>query len=157
MGWSNGYGTTNYKNLHSKWPLLWFTAAKCKKFEKVQWPGIDLFRKNGWIVESLLHKGQEPPQHMKYLFWLNILSGNDKWYPKFFTNGKKCKYTLISMNNTRVINKNGKFEKDKSSERNNSIMQVKATHLGDAVDKRMRTKYGYLININRMTFVAPRI
>jgi hypothetical protein len=118
---------------------------------------IERFIKNGWSVEWRVHKGQEPPQHDKYLLWMNILKGKDRRFPKFIINGRRCKYTLISMNNTRVIDKNGKFEKDKSSERKNSILPEEATHFGDAVDKRIWTKYGYLINLNRSTFVEPRI
>jgi len=118
---------------------------------------IERFKKNGWQVESRVHKGMEPPQHDKYLLWMNILKGKDPRYPKFIINGRKCKYTLISMNNTRVIDKNGKFEKDKSSERRNSILPEEATHFGDAVDKRIWTKYGHLINLNQTTFISPRV
>jgi hypothetical protein len=53
--------------------------------------------------------------------------------------------------------RNGKFEKDKSSERKNTVLPEEATHFGDAVDKRIWTKYGNLIFVNRSTFVAPRI
>ena len=118
---------------------------------------IERFKKNGWNVESRVHKGMEPPQHDKYLLWMNILKGKDPRYPKFIINGRKCKYTLISMNNTRVIDRNGKFEKDKTSEKKNSILPEEATHFGDAVDKRIWTKYGHLIYLNQNTFVSPRI
>jgi len=117
---------------------------------------VDRFIKNGWDVETRVHKGMEPPQHDKYLLWMNILKGKDTRYPKFIINGRKCKYTLISMNNTKVIDKDGKFEKDKSSERKNSILPEEATHFGDAVDKRMWTKYGHLLHMNQSTFVSPR-
>jgi len=117
---------------------------------------VDRFIKNGWAVETRVHKGMEPPQHDKYLLWMNILKGKDTRYPKFIINGRKCKYTLISMNNTKVIDKDGKFEKDKSSERKNSILPEEATHFGDAVDKRMWTKYGHLLHMNQSTFVSPR-
>ena len=40
---------------------------------------------------------------------------NDTRYPNFIINVQKCKYTIISMNNTRVTDKDGKFTKDKSS------------------------------------------
>lgn len=117
---------------------------------------IDRFVHNGWIVTPEVHKGMEPPQHDKYLLWANILKGVDPRYPQFRINGSKCKYTLISMNNTRVIDKDGKFAKDKSSERKSSILPEEATHFGDAVDKRIWTKYGNLLT-NRSTFVDPRM
>lgn len=78
---------------------------------------------------------------------------NDTRYPNFIINGHKCKYTIISMNNTRVTDKDGKFTKDKSSERKLSILPEEATHFGDAVDKRIWTKYGNLINKNCSTFI----
>ncbi len=54
------------------------------------------------------------------------------------------------------MDKQGKFEKDKSSERKNSVMPEEATHFGDAVDKRIWTKYGGLL-LKSSTFVSPRI
>ncbi|MEI7424195.1 MAG: hypothetical protein WCK18_18980 [Prolixibacteraceae bacterium] len=118
---------------------------------------IERFSKNGWIVDTRVHKGMEPPQHDKYLLWLNILKGKDPRYPKFIINGRKCKFTLISMNNTKVVDKDGRFEKDKTSERKHSILPEEATHFGDAVDKRIWTKYGHTLNYNQSTFVSPRI
>jgi len=119
---------------------------------------IERLEKRGWKVTARVHKGMEPPQHDKYLLWSNILKGNDPRYPKWIINGRNCKYTIISMNNTRVIEKDGKFDKDKSSERKNSILPEEATHFGDAVDKRMWTKYGdILYRSGNSTFVSPRL
>ena len=103
---------------------------------------IEMLIQNGWSVESITHKGMEPPQHDKYLLWINILKGEeDSPFPKVIFNGKNCKYTLISMNNTKVMERNGKFEKDKSSERSKKILPEEATHFSDAADKRIWTKY----------------
>lgn len=119
---------------------------------------IERLQKRGWRVTAKVHKGMEPPQHDKYLLWLNILKGNDPRYPKMIINGKNCKYTIISMNNTRVIERNGKFEKDKTSERKKSVLPEEATHFGDAVDKRFWTKYGdILYRAGNSTFVSPRL
>jgi hypothetical protein len=117
---------------------------------------IDRLKHNGWQVTPVVHKGMEPPQHDKKLLWDNILKGINPRFPQVRFNGSKCKYTLISMNNTRVIDKDGKFAKDKSSERSNSILPEEATHFGDAVDKRIWTKYGERLT-KMSTFVAPRL
>ncbi len=117
---------------------------------------ITRFEKRGWSVTQKVHKGQEPPQHDKYLLWTNILKGKDPRFPRVIFNAKNCKYTLISMNNTRLIEKAGKFEKDKRSEHKKSILPEEATHFGDAVDKRIWTKYGSLL-IRKSTFIDPRI
>jgi hypothetical protein len=118
---------------------------------------IDRFITRGWNVEQRAHAGQEPPHHDKYLLWAYILKEADPRYmPKRF-NGTKCKYTLLSMNNTRVIeDTDGKFKKDKSSERKKTILPEEATHFGDAVDKRMWTKYGHLLK-RSYGFVDPSL
>ena len=87
---------------------------------------------------------------------MNILKGNDPRFPKVIFNGKNCKFTLISMNNTRLIESKGKFEKDKTSERKKTVLPEEATHFSDAVDKRIWSKYGYLLN-RQSTFVDPRL
>jgi len=118
---------------------------------------IERFRYKKWTVESISHKGQEPPQHDKYLLWSNILKAAEQKYPKVIFNGKNCKYTLISMNNTKVIERNGKFDKDKSSERSKIILPEEATHFGDSADKYIWTKYGHLLHYRKTSFVDPRI
>jgi len=119
---------------------------------------IERLQKNGWRVTSMVHKGMEPPQHDKYLLWANILKGSNTKFPKVIINGKNCKFTIISMNNTKVIERNGKFEKDKSSERKQNVLQEEATHFGDAVDKRIWTKYGQILyKTGGSTFVSPRL
>lgn len=118
---------------------------------------VDRLIKKGWKVEQKTHAGIEPPQHEKYLLWASILAETDARFPKKRFNGSKCKYTLISMNNTRVMeDSSGKFAKDKKSERNQSILPEEATHFGDAVDKRVWIKYGHLI-LKRYSFVDARV
>jgi hypothetical protein len=118
---------------------------------------IQYLDKQGWKVETKSHPGMEPPQHDKYLLWMNILKGEDSRFPKVIFNGRNCKYTIISMNNTRVVERNGKFEKDKSSERKEKILPEEATHFSDAIDKRIWTKYGRKLYIRSSTFVNPRL
>jgi hypothetical protein len=117
---------------------------------------IDRLMKNGWSVFPEVHKGMEPPQHEKYLLWMNILRSADPKYPQVRFNGQKCKFTLISMKNTQVMEKDGKFAKNKSSERANKILPEEATHFSDAVDKRIWTKYGYLLT-SGSTFIPPKM
>ncbi len=109
------------------------------------------------MVELRSHKGMEPPQNDKYLLWINIFKANDPRFPKVIFNGKNCKYTLISMNNTRVIERNGKFDKDKNSERNDKILTEQATHISDSADKRIWTIYGKTLYSHSSTYVEPRL
>ena len=118
---------------------------------------IARFERNKWKVIVRKHPGKEPPQNDKYLLWSYMLNETDPKLPKKRFNGTKCKYTLISMNNTSVIQKtNGKFEKNKKSEAQSSVLPEEATHFGDAVDKRIWTKYGALLR-KESTFVSPRL
>ncbi len=126
-----------------------------KKSKPYNEQAIERFQRNGWLVTQRVHKGQEPPQHEKYLLWLNILKGDSPVYPKVIFNGKNCKYTLISMSNTGVRESAGKFEKDKRSEQRKNVLPEEATHFGDAVDKRIWTKYGDRL-FRHSTFVSPR-
>ncbi len=61
------------------------------------------------------------------------------------------------MNNTKVIERKGKFDKDKSSESSSVILPEEATHFSDAADKRIWTKYGDTLYKHSSTFVNPRI
>lgn len=117
---------------------------------------IERLQRNGWTVRQHVHRGIEPPQHDKYLLWSFITAESDDRFPIKRFNASKCKYILISMNNTRVRDFNGRFEKDKRSERNDSILPEEATHFGDCVDKRIWTKYGHLLS-RRTSFVDARI
>jgi len=60
------------------------------------------------------------------------------------------------MNNTKVIERNGKFDKDKDSERSKKILPEEAAHFSDAADKRIWTKYRKTLN-NRVSgiYVEP--
>lgn len=118
---------------------------------------IERLQRHGWTVVQYTHRGIEPPQHDKYLLWSSIAAETDERYPLKRFNASKCKYILISMNNTRVrTNSSGKWEKDKRSERNDSILPEEATHFGDCVDKRVWTKYGDILT-KRTFFVDARI
>jgi hypothetical protein len=102
---------------------------------------IERFQRNGWTVIVQVYKGKEPPQHEKYLLVNNILKETNDKYPHWRINGNNCKYTIIAMNNTRVIEKDNEFKKDKTSEGNKSIPQEEATHSTDSVDKIIWVKY----------------
>lgn len=117
---------------------------------------IERLIKNGWQVEQRTHPGIEPPQHEKYLLWSYVTAEKDERFPIKRFNATKCKHILLSMNNTKVKEVQGKFQKDKSSERNSSIDPLDATHFGDVVDKRMWTKYGHLIK-KKYDFVPVRV
>ena len=153
-----------YYNEHPTKELLYYRdrygdsrQPNVKNSNSFNHQAIEQLEKFGWNVIPKSHRGMEPPQHDKYLLWVNILKGNDKRFPTVIFNGKKCKYTLISMNNTKVMERRGKFQKDKSSERSKKILPEEATHFSDAVDKRIWTKYGELLLKYQSSFVDARL
>lgn len=118
---------------------------------------IARLQRKGWNVITQVHRREEPPQHDKYLMWMNILKETNPAYPRWRINGLRCKYTIISMSNTEVMEREGKFCKNKKSENVNSgVLPEEATHFGDAVDKRMWTKYIDLLDTESSIFVEPR-
>lgn len=152
----------NYYQHHAHKHIVYFRdkygdsrnpSAKNSKSYNEQ--AIERFRSKGWHVTQRTHKGMEPPQHEKYLLWANILKGGNPLFPKTIFNGKNCKYTLISMSNTSIREDAGKFKKNKNTEGYKSVLPEESTHFGDAVDKRIWTKYGQLLN-RHTTFVDPR-
>ncbi len=98
---------------------------------------VQRFAKNGWNVVPKDYRGKEPPHHEKYLLWSNILKeSGDPNFPVVRINGNNCKNFIVAMKNTRVLEKDNKFKKDKSSEHKHSaIPQEEATHSTDAADK----------------------
>jgi hypothetical protein len=142
----------NYYNYHQHKTVIYYRdrygdsrKPNVKSAASYNDQAMQRFAKNGWTVINKVHRGMEPPQHDKYLMWGNMLKGSDPKWPAVRFNGQKCKYTLISMNNTQVVEKEGKFTKNKKSEYSKTILPEEATHFSDAVDKRMWTKYGHLL------------
>lgn len=131
----------NYYRLHHDRTILFFKdkygdegrANSSKTYNNQM---IDRFIKNDWNVIVIDYPGKEPPHHEKYLLWSNILKENSKNLPIVRVNGNNCKSFIIASCNTKVIEKDGRFTKDKSSEhKNSSIPAHEATHSTDAADK----------------------
>ena len=107
---------------------------------------IDRLVIKGWTIFPRLYSGAEPPQHDKYLLWGRTLNESSIEVSRFRINGNNCKYLIVSMKNTRVKEKDNKFEKDKKSEdKKSGIPPEEATHFSDAIDKYWWAKYGNTI------------
>lgn len=151
----------DYYRYHKRKVVVYYTdtygdirlASSRKTYNEL---AIERLQRHGWQVIQKKHAGKEPPQNDKYLLWQMILKEQEPLLPRKRFNAARCKYTLISMNNTSVLQKNdGKFEKDKSSERKKSILPEEATHFGDAVDKRVWTKYSSALKKQNFVYM-PR-
>lgn len=119
---------------------------------------IENFKKAGWKVIEEQYPGMEPPYSDKYLLWGKILREDDERLPLVRWNGYKCRYTLISMNNAMVIDRDGHLEKNKYSERKSSgVLPEEATHFSDAADKIVWAKYRQSLKKDAVEFVPIRI
>jgi hypothetical protein len=118
---------------------------------------INRLEQKGWNVVVQKYRGKEPPVHEKYLLWGNILKENNPLFPVIRINGNNCKYFLIAAQNTRVIERDNKFKKDKSSENTGSnIPPEEATHSTDAADKIVWYRF-FRITRTPGVFVPARI
>ena len=116
---------------------------------------INRLYKNGWTVEVVDYSGKEPPHHEKYLLWGNILKETTPEFPVIRINGNNCNNFIIAANNTKVVEKDNRFAKDKASEHINSpIAPERATHSTDAADKIVWVKYS--INKSIEGFIPAR-
>lgn len=119
---------------------------------------MDILRRNGWNVVARVHRGGEPPMSDKHLLWQEILAEKPSCPVRFRVNGARCRYTLISMNNARMVYGGNTFRKDKRSERPSSgVLPEEATHFSDAIDKLVWTKYGESVARKRRPFIGTSL
>jgi len=94
----------------------------------------DLLREHGWSVH-LMTRGAAATHYDKYLLINAMLKGHGK-LPVIRINEHNNQDLIVSLERAEAresINSNG-VEKNKSSERNQSILQQHATHMSDAFD-----------------------
>ena len=119
---------------------------------------MEILRKRGWTVVAKVHRLGEPPMSDKHLLWQEILSERQSCPVRFRINGNRCRYTVISMNNARMVYGGNVFKKDKRSEKPSSgVLPEEATHFSDAIDKLVWTKYGDSVAKKRRMFVRTSL
>lgn len=93
---------------------------------------INTLRRNGWSVVEL-YTGQPPLHSIKYNDADDWLTGKDPNCPAIRIN-RRCKKMIISITGSPVVTKNGRTQKDKSSELEASLDQSETTHFSDTFD-----------------------
>lgn len=88
----------------------------------------------GWIVVLKTKGKANPIVSKKFLLINRCFMQQEKRYPSILINGMNCAELIHVLETTPQKDVNGTVGKDKSSERNKSLPQHKATHLGDAFD-----------------------
>jgi hypothetical protein len=92
----------------------------------------DLLRNHGWKV-YLMTKGAAATHYDKYLLLNAMLKGHVS-LPKIMINESNNEDLIISLEHAEAREGTTGVEKNKSSERNSSILQQHATHYSDAFD-----------------------
>jgi hypothetical protein len=92
----------------------------------------DLLRAHGWSV-YLMTRGAAATHFDKYLMLNAMLKGHDK-LPSILINEHNNRDLIVSLERAEAREGNSGVEKNKSSERNQSILQQHATHYSDAFD-----------------------
>ncbi|MDO4782564.1 MAG: hypothetical protein Q4A09_05015 [Capnocytophaga felis] len=106
----------------------------------------EIFRQAGWKVINLTPNTNNPSHILKFRLISEILEQNRRELPYIQINQDNCPNLIISMENAGLKQKEDAFEKDKSSERSDTIPQEHATHLSDCFDYLLWWKYRHLLD-----------
>lgn len=96
---------------------------------------MDILRKGGFevIPKSV---GEHNKKHNSKYNLMNKIFAEDMYprYPRFRFNQYNCKETIISIEQTKILEKDGIVKKDKRNEAKDNIDQSETTHFSDALD-----------------------
>ncbi|MBF9239458.1 hypothetical protein I2I05_18845 [Hymenobacter sp. BT683] len=93
----------------------------------------------GW-KSTLMVQGLDPDHRLKHIAINQLLAENNARLPVLRFNRNKCKFLIISIQQSPI---NPDWTKNKNSEKS-SIDQERATHLSDCFDNIVYRKYGHL-------------
>lgn len=110
----------------------------------------DLLRSHGWSVH-LLTRGAAARHSDKYLLVNAMLKEHNPKLYKIRINQHNCADLIISLERAEAIEGNTGVEKQKKDERNKSLLQQHTTHLSDAFDIPILSRYmdSFKGNINQ--------
>ena len=106
---------------------------------------LRMLRANKFNCELMVRNRLDPFHQLKHFVINQLLRENDKNLPRIRINQNKCKSTIISLQATPITSD---FKKDKSSEKDTSLPQEKATHFSDAFDNYYVVKYQHLFPLS---------
>jgi hypothetical protein len=113
---------------------------------------IERFNKHGWRVIHKTPANNYIPHKLKYRVWEKALDERkeNQKFPKVRFNLNNAYESFYSCSKAPVIiGRQDEFQKDKSSEKDKTIEQWKATHLSDCVDMIYCTDNQHLVDSSR--------
>jgi hypothetical protein len=108
---------------------------------------VATLRRLGLRVNKRTSGGTNPFHHLKHLLWTKVLAEDDDRFPRY-RHHASCVDSWRSMQDAKgKRNANGKYEKDKGSERSVKVKPEHATHYSDAGDFVLFGLYWRLIRL----------
>ncbi len=102
---------------------------------------VETFINKGWKVHEY-DIGLATGHRDRFLFWGISFQETETRLPIHRFNSTNCKYLIVSINNTGLIQGRKGEEKDKRPEKNKKVAQEEAPHFSDAMDTIGYGKYG---------------
>ena len=91
------------------------------------------FEAQGWEINPI-NIGVTPSPRSRFNLWQYAFATDNIEYPTPMFHKENCKFLLTSMHQAQVIEGKTGFEKDKRSERKDTVQQEESTHFSDAAD-----------------------
>lgn len=115
-----------------------------------------LLRELGWRVVNMTPKTNNPFHSDKFVVMNAILKETDRRLPRWRINADNCPNLIVSITSAETeIKSNNDFGKDKSSERDASILPEHATHLSDTADYYLYWRWADTVKGKTSTFFMP--
>lgn len=113
-------------------------------------------RELDWRVINVTQKTNNPFHADKFVVMNAILKENDTQLPKWRINRDNCPNLIVSISMAEIeIKSSSDFGKDKSSERDSSILPEKATHLSDTADYYLYWRWADTVRGKVSSFFMP--
>lgn len=114
---------------------------------------INILKDHGWTV-TVVSTQLRVNHGDLYHHWHRIMGQREAHLPVFSFNKYNCKELITSVMLTPAKETDKGIQKDKKSERNNSIHQEDATHFSDTLDLHLLS-IGSVLKATQQAFVAP--
>ncbi|WP_338812723.1 hypothetical protein V9L05_15260 [Bernardetia sp. Wsw4-3y2] len=115
---------------------------------------IGTLEDNGWVVEPI-DVGQASSHASRHIFFTTLFKEDNPLLPRVTIHSINAESYIESLNNAGTITEKGETKKDKRPEKNKNIPQEKATHLSDAGDCLLYSKFAHRLRDSIGSFDAP--
>lgn len=126
-----------YRTHPNKVLYFWYdqtTTSEYAHTSKAQYEEVVAYlSKRGWKVEQR-YIGAASEHERRYTMYSHLFTESGKYPYKFRINRERCKFLIISMNNTQTVNRGRGFRKDKTTELKKNYPAEESSHYSEALD-----------------------